>query len=240
MRNTNTLLPYPSIFGSLATNRTLQSHWISKVAIPFYFRVTCNGAVNVFLSKCIGCHTLLFSGHLQQSQSNLLTKLKLVAIPFYFRVTCNGSGIVKSFRFSSCHTLLFSGHLQRTYPKVTNEEISCHTLLFSGHLQPAPWTANSLPFKLPYPSIFGSLATFNLDMDDYDQIVAIPFYFRVTCNTYKQNYCGGKRELPYPSIFGSLATNRQRDANCHAVSCHTLLFSGHLQHIFPYFNISIL
>ena len=63
--------------------------------------------------------------------------------------------------------------------------------------------------------------------------VAIPFYFRVTCNPPNNICCGIHTWLPYPSIFGSLATETCSPFGYSSLCCHTLLFSGHLQHLMP-------
>jgi len=152
------------------------------VAIPFYFRVTCNcGSASL-----IAC--------------------TIVAIPFYFRVTCNyygykatrgrellpypsifGSlatdyGSPTSVGYHSCHTLLFSGHLQRLSGRRWKyEKQCCHTLLFSGHLQPTMIAIQITIF-----------------------IVAIPFYFRVTCNRHFFRLDWLKTYLSIPRFSGNL------------------------------------
>ncbi len=128
-------LPYPSIFGSLATELVKSILSDMVVAIPFYFRVTCNTSMGSLLSsgrschtllfsghlqlcchvvsmKCYRCHTLLFSGHLQLKCYTIGKPGNLVAIPFYFRVTCNYTYLMVIMSITCCHTLLFSGHLQ--------------------------------------------------------------------------------------------------------------------------------
>ncbi len=151
------------------------------------------------------CHTLLFSGHLQLTHDYLNKSGILVAIPFYFRVTCNK--IPLSFNASSSVAIPF-------YFRVT-----CN-----------PWGLSDFwrEVALPYPSIFGSLATKWTNVTNKSSSVAIPFYFRVTCNL-------------------CLAYSDESDARCHTLlfsghlqqflydhpitisCCHTLLFSGHLQ-----------
>ncbi len=247
------MLPYPSIFGSLATLKHDKRQKSRNVAIPFYFRVTCNFLYHPYPVWLGSCHTLLFSGHLQHHTHWRYCPGQEVAIPFYFRVTCNHGSSSANCSSIRCHTLLFSGHLQLWdqrnnrwsffvaipfYFRVTCNKIPeglfdyparlpypsifgslathsgvlfspschcCHTLLFSGHLQLIFPPGISFLSRLPYPSIFGSLAT-NSNRDHILHImVAIPFYFRVTCNT-----TGDFIHIQF-------------------ASCHTLLFSGHLQ-----------
>jgi len=110
-------LPYPSLFGCLATISSHFTYVNYCVAIPFSFRVSCNDlSASYFkntdievaipfsfrvscnqeslmnqLYQNIGCHTLLFSGVLQRVANHRCPpfRMNVVAIPFSFRVSCN-------------------------------------------------------------------------------------------------------------------------------------------------------
>gem|GEM_PF-4080008 len=129
------VLPYPSIFGSLATSDEAKYELIKA-----------------------SCHTLLFSGHLQQQ---VLPGCKTVP---------------------GCHTLLFSGHLQLSSLIVPIRNWMLPYPSIFGSLATFPVIFPSKEIMLPYPSIFGSLATQERVNFPEDGGVAIPFYFRVTCN----------------------------------------------------------
>ena len=133
------MLPYPSLFGSPATRSA--AHGLSILPRR--------------------CHTLLFSGHLQQRWIRM----------------CERGGQV-------AYTLLFSGHLQRIELKESYYvQAGCHTLLFSGHLQLCADSFGEVaPGRLPYPSLFGSLQRKLRSKGGPRSPVAIPFSFRVTCN----------------------------------------------------------
>ena len=84
---------------------------------------------------------------------------------------------------------------------------------------------------LPYPSLFGSLATKH-EQTAYRLVEKLPypslFGSLATHSQFKELF--KRLKLPYPSLFGSLATHDHRNGTGQvSESCHTLLFSGHLQ-----------
>ena len=158
------------------------------VAIPFSFRVTCNNSIpSEYLTPNACCHTLLFSGHLQQLKIlPHFTSRRWVAIPFSFRVTCNETSVetVKvpaELPYPSLFGSLATVKAQCRFVR----DVGCHTLLFSGHLQQR-----------------------SRNVGHSWVCVAIPFSFRVTCNSVYDVFCFHNDVLPYPSLFGSLATAR--------------------------------
>jgi len=155
------MLPYPSLFGSLATT-----------------------LLQVFLQLHRRCHTLLFSGHLQRKQFQIcLTGGMKLPYPSLF-----GSLATKDTRISYIHddTLpypsLFGSLATEKLQMMNLYSYRCHTLLFSGRLQRAINDERYNIRRLPYPSLFGSLATYLPRILRLKFLVAIPFSFRVACN----------------------------------------------------------
>ena len=106
-------LPYPSLFGSLATKSEKRLDHYAKLPYPSLFGSLATGWKQMKVMSMMRCHTLLFSGRLQPTQVARRTERKnrlpypslfgslatvymfyililvRVAIPFSFRVACN-------------------------------------------------------------------------------------------------------------------------------------------------------
>ena len=91
-----------------------------------------------------------------------------------------------------------------------------------------------ISIMLPYPSLFGSLAT---EMQQTEKtaffVLPYPSLFGSLATQIILFSSSWSSALPYPSLFGSLATVPDQDFQWSNTRCHTLLFSGHLQpHLF--------